>query len=321
MRAGRGWGVASTLLASTVLVSTALVSSVLAALAGVLSAASAPLSAAEREVPAAPALEVMSFNLRYADARPPNAWSERRPLVLALLRQRAPDLIGTQEGLYPQLLDIDAGLPQHDWIGLGRDGGSHGEFMAVFYRRDRLQPLEYDHFWLSDTPDAIGSRSWGNRIPRMATWVRFRDRRSGCELYVVNTHLDHETPAARRHAARLLIERIDGFEPGVPVLLAGDFNTGPGDAGAAVDGVHARLTGEGGFVDSWTAAGHDEPGFGSFHDYRGTAGAAGGARIDWILVRGGLDVLAASIDTFEQEGRYPSDHFPVGARIGPPRCR
>lgn len=279
-------------------------------------AAALPASAAE-----APTLRVMSFNLRYADERPPNAWSARLPLVLELLRRDTPDLVGTQEGLYRQLVDLDRGLPEHDWIGLGREGGSHGEFMAVFYRRDRLQPLEYDHFWLSDTPATIGSRSWGNRIPRMASWVRFRDLGSGCELYVVNTHLDHETADARRHGARLLLERIDGFEPGIPVLLTGDFNTGPGDAAAAVDGVHARLTGEGGFVDSWTAAGHDEPGFGSFHDYGGTAKAAGGARIDWILARGALGVRDAAIDTFARDGRYPSDHFPVSARVELPRCR
>ena len=60
--------------------------------------------------------------------------------------------MGTQEGLYHQIRQIDEDLSEMTWIGLGRQGGSHGEFMAVFYRPDRLEPLEFDHFWLSDTP-------------------------------------------------------------------------------------------------------------------------------------------------------------------------
>ncbi|MCF7220216.1 endonuclease/exonuclease/phosphatase family protein [Marilutibacter chinensis] len=266
------------------------------------------------------ALDVMTFNLRYAGTRPPNAWAERRPVVLELLRRRAPDLVGTQEGLYRQLIDIDEGLPEYEWIGLGRDGGSHGEFMAVFYRRDRLVPLEYDHFWLSDTPEAIGSRSWGNRFSRMATWVRFRDRQSGCELYALNTHLDHETPAARTKSAQLLVDRVSGFEPGIPVVLLGDFNaatTGP----EAADQVYATLTAEGAFVDTWNEAGQGEPAFGTFHDFGGTGNAAGGARIDWILTRGAFVTRSAGIDTFARDGQYPSDHFPVTARVETPRCR
>ena len=275
-------------------------------------------------LPAAPAvagdaprtLDVMTFNLRYADTRPPNAWAARRPRVLELLRRDTPDLIGTQEGLYPQLVDIDAGLPEHDWIGQGRDGGSHGEFMAVFYRRDRLVPLEYDHFWLSDTPGTVGSRSWGNRFSRMATWVRFRDRRSGCELYVVNTHFDHEVPAARANSAQLLLERVGRFEPGIPVVLLGDFN-----APAVADPVYRRLVADDAFVDTWRAAGRAEPAFGTFHDFGGTAKAEGGARIDWILTRGAIATRSAGIDTFARDGQYPSDHFPVTARIEPARCR
>src|SRR5689334_21412331 len=103
-------------------------------------------------------LKVMTFNLRYAQkgAQPPDAWAHRRPIMRECIRQTPPDVIGTQEGLYPQLKDFAADQPDYDWIGLGRDGGSKGEFMAVFYRRARLEPLEFDHFWLSDTPDVVG---------------------------------------------------------------------------------------------------------------------------------------------------------------------
>ena len=119
-----------------------------------------------------------------------------------------PDLIGTQEGLYPQIKDIAADQPAYDWIGLGRDGGSRGEFMAIFYRRDRFEPLEYEHFWLSDTPDVIASSTWGNGVRRMVTWAKFRDRTTGREFYFWNTHLDHEVQFAREKSAELIRQRI-----------------------------------------------------------------------------------------------------------------
>jgi endonuclease/exonuclease/phosphatase family metal-dependent hydrolase len=255
-------------------------------------------------------LEVMTFNLRYAHATPPNLWADRRPVVRELIERWAPDVIGTQEGLYSQIADIAADLGGYSWIGLGREGGSHGELMAVFYRTDRLAALEFDHFWLSDTPERIGSRSWGNRYPRMVTWVRFRDRERGREFYLVNTHLDHEVQLARERSAELILERLETFDPVLPVVLVGDFNADAGD-----NPVYQLLVGRGGFVDSWRAAGCAEPPFGTFHDFEGVDGAAGRARIDWILVGGAASILEAEILTFARDGQYPSDHFPVVARL------
>jgi len=89
---------------------------------------------------------IATYNLRYAGDAPPNAWPQRRPPLQALLDHYRPDLNGTQEGLYSQIKGIAADQPAYDWIGLGRDGGSRGEFMAIFGRRGRFEPLEYDHF-------------------------------------------------------------------------------------------------------------------------------------------------------------------------------
>ena len=91
-------------------------------------------------------LHVMSYNLRYASDTGPHSWPLRRPVLAELLRREQPTVLGTQEGLYPQLLDIAHDLPDHyDWIGLGRAGGSHDEFMAIFFDTLRLEPLEFDH--------------------------------------------------------------------------------------------------------------------------------------------------------------------------------
>lgn len=262
-------------------------------------------------------IAVMAFNLRYADTIPPNAWAARRAIVREVIARANPDLIGTQEGLYQQVKDLDADFPAYDWIGLGREGGSRGEFMAVFYRAGRFEPLEYDHYWLSATPDEIGSRSWGNTIPRMVTWVRFRDRVADRDFVLVNTHFDHQSQPARDSSAALIMRQSERWGPNVPVILTGDFNAAAGE-----NPVHALLTGAAGFTDTWMAAGGADT-LGTYHAYRGVDAARGVRRIDWILVRGPVTTLSTAILTDRHDGRYPSDHFPVVAtvRLDPPASR
>jgi endonuclease/exonuclease/phosphatase family metal-dependent hydrolase len=259
--------------------------------------------------PAGAELVIATYNLRYAGDLAPNAWPDRRPRVKALLDRYQPDVLGTQEGLYQQLREIAADQPAYDWIGLGRDGGSRGEFMAIFYRRDRLEPLEYDHFWLSDTPEVVASSTWGNGVRRMVTWARFRDRSTGREFYFWNTHLDHEVQAAREKAAELIRRRIAVLPADIPLFLVGDFN-----AVATANRAYDILAKESGLTDTWFAAGErrneDVNSFTGFGPLRHD-----GQRIDWILARGTLEVRATEAVTFRQDDQWPSDHLPIVAWV------
>jgi endonuclease/exonuclease/phosphatase family metal-dependent hydrolase len=194
------------------------------------------------------------------------------------------------------------------WIGLGRQGGSHDEFAAVFFRTARLDPLEYDHFWLSDTPEVIGSMTWGNKYRRMVTWVRFRDKRTQREFYLWNTHFDHEVQEARVKSAALIRTRVAQLDPALPVLLIGDFNA-DGDSNE----IHEQLVGDGFFRDTWTTAASRRGGLrGTFNGF-GTFPGLG--RIDWILVRGHVKVDEIDVVEFADGATFPSDHFPVVARL------
>ena len=256
------------------------------------------------------ALHVMSFNLRYASTAEPNSWAARRPVLAQLLRREQPTVLGTQEGLYGQLKDIQRDLPEHyDWIGVGRAGGSRDEFMAIYYDTRRLEPLEFDHYWLSGTPNVIGSKSWGNNVIRMVTWVRFADKRTGAEFVAVNTHFDHESENSRQRSAELVRDRINALAPGLPVVLTGDFNTAaPGTPTYDILMNGARLT------DTWPAAAERRtPLHGTFHGYRPLV--PNGSRIDWILTRGAKSIQAAAINTYSRGGQFPSDHLPVQALV------
>mgnify|MGYP001453132568 CR=1 FL=1 len=251
------------------------------------------------------ALTVMTYNLRYASSTPPNGWPERRPIMSELIRQLSPDVIGTQEGLYSQLMDLSGDLPEYDWIGLGREGGSRGEFMAVFYRKSRLEPLAYDHFWLSDTPEVMNSATWGNEFRRMVTWVRFRDRETGDDFYVFNTHFDHQSEVAREKSAELVRKRVASLNDNLPVLLLGDFN-----AVAGASRPYDVLTADGFLSDTWLVARTKQgDGINTFNNFK--PAVAGGQRIDWILTRGEMAVIRAEISTYSRNGQLPSDHFPV----------
>ena len=264
---------------------------------------------AQADQPAAAPMVVMTYNLRYASQTGPNAWPKRRPVAKALIQSVHPDLIGTQEGLYEQLKDLSADLPQYAWIGLGRDGGSRGEFMAVFYRTQRFEPLAFDHFWLSETPDRIASSSWNSACRRMVTWVEFLDRSSGQRFYFFNTHFDHRSQLARQQSAKLLWQRVEQLRTREPVILVGDFN-----AAAGHSQVYQTLVAPARFRDAWIEAPEKGRAIGTFHGFGGPAQASP-QRIDWILVRGPVEVERAEVVTFSQNGQYPSDHFPVVARL------
>jgi endonuclease/exonuclease/phosphatase family metal-dependent hydrolase len=269
---------------------------------GVLDALAGPAGSAD--------LDVMTFNLRYAHAVGPHPWASRRPVMRALLRVERPDLIGTQEGLAGQLRDIRADLGgSYDYVGTGREGGTRGEFTAIFYQATRLSPRQQGCYWLSDTPEVVGSNTWGGRCVRMVTWVRFVDQGTGREFYAVNTHLDHISEYARQRSAALIRDRVAAFDPALPTVLTGDFN-GPADAGSAV---YTTLVDRAGLVDTWTVAAHRGVEYGTCHNY---GPATPGGRIDWILVTPDIVVAAAVVNTYHGgTGGFASDHFPVQARI------
>lgn len=253
-------------------------------------------------------LTVMTFNLRYASYQGANAWPQRRPVTKSLIEQTRPDMIGTQEGVYQQIKDIAADLPEYDWIGTGRDSGSRGEFMAVFFRRDRFEPLEYDHYWLSDTPNVVASSTWGNSNRRMVTWVKFRDRPTKRDFYFINTHFDHQIQEAREKSAALVLDRVARLKTRLPVILVGDFN-----AVAGRNKAYDTLVNDAEFKDSWLVAKERGPEINTFHNYGGPR--PGSDRIDWILLRGPVDCLSTEVVAFQLAGQYPSDHFPVLARL------
>ncbi|MFE6647067.1 endonuclease/exonuclease/phosphatase family protein [Nocardioides sp. NPDC057772] len=259
----------------------------------------------------APDLHVMSFNIRYdregTQPGQPDYWPERKPLVTAFVELEKPTILGVQEAEFNQLGALEAGLgPKYRMLGFGRDGGAAGEYSSIFYDASRLEALWWDQFWLSDTPDLIGSATWGNTVTRIVTWVRFRDLATGTEFLHVNSHFDHQSENARVRSAEVVRSLI--ADTGLPAVFTADVN-----AAAEASAPYSVLVTDGGLTDTWLAGKQLTPRFGTFPNY-GTPSPTGN-RIDWILTTPGVTVKAAAINTWTQDGRWPSDHTPVQALV------
>jgi len=250
-------------------------------------------------------LRVVSFNLRYATADDGDqSWPHRKAVQFQTVRGSQAHLVGTQEGLHEQLLEIASACPGYDWIGKSRRGSQEDEFNAIFYAREAVKPLKTGDFWLSERPDEPGSSSWGSSLPRMACWTLSRWKEE--TFLFANCHLDHVSEEARRKGAALLLERCRDLAEGFPVVLTGDFNALPGSE------TYRILCGSSSYLkDALLAAERAEGPRETFHAFTGK----GRGRIDWILVSRELHVGRMITVAKEEAGVYPSDHFPIQADL------
>jgi endonuclease/exonuclease/phosphatase family metal-dependent hydrolase/pectate lyase len=264
---------------------------------------------------AAEPVRVMSFNIRYGTAKDgDNHWDKRKEFLAETVATFDPDLLGTQETLAFQRDFLAEKMKGFEHVAAGRDDGKEtGEMAALFFRRARFERTAEGHFWLSHTPDVPGSKGWDAALPRIATWVKLKDRKNPSEKPVLflNTHFDHMGKTARAESATLIRKRIAEIGDGCRWVVTGDFNAGEGS------GPYQSLFGVAGetpspIVDTFRVAvperGKAE---GTFNGFK--PASTGGERIDWIGCSRDWDVRLAAIDRMAKAGRTPSDHFPVTA--------
>jgi endonuclease/exonuclease/phosphatase family metal-dependent hydrolase len=260
-------------------------------------------------------IRVVSYNIRLDTPDDgTNAWTHRKDRVAGLLQYHQADIIGLQEALRHQIAYLKEELEDFDWYGVGReDGLSKGEFVPIFYRADRFERLRIGTFWLSESPDSVGSVGWDAALPRIATWVLLRDRSTDSITLFVNTHFDHIGEEARLESARLLREQVGYLAKQVPVVVMGDFNATPEsppyEALTAVEPAAGPILID---LDRVSATDHYGPHetWSSF-----SVGSEDVARIDYIFGSPGIRVRRSAVLSDQWHGTYPSDHLPVLVEI------
>lgn len=244
---------------------------------------------------------VMTFNLRMNTSDDgENAWPYRKDKAAQVIKDHEPLLIGIQEGFHSMLVDIEAAVPHYAIIGEGREGGKKDEYSAILYDKDKLDLIEHDQFWLSETPEVVGSSSWESACPRICTWARFKlkDDQSQ-EILAFNTHLDHVSQEAREKGIELILEKAKkDIAANVPVILTGDFNVEP--TNPVVNQIE-----EAGLLRIKTEGR-------TFHNFKG---GREGEPIDYIFTSKAIQVKESEVERAAFDGVYPSDHYPVVARL------
>ena len=180
--------------------------------------------------------------------------------------------------------------------------------MEILYRKAVLAPLETGNYWLSETPDVPGSKSWNSSNVRMVTWARFYHYPTRERFFHFNTHFDHRSEDARKQAAVMLAQDVLHRASGERAIVTGDFNA------IAMSSDPWNTLIDAGLKDCWQVAAETK---GPEVTWSGFAAPdmRRKRRIDWILLFGDIQCALAETVTFNRDGRYPSDHYPVFSRI------
>lgn len=259
-------------------------------------------------------INVMTYNIRYDDNREDeNAWENRKKIISETIQFHKVGIAGLQEALKHQIDDLKKLLHGYEWFGVGReDGIEKGEFNPIFFLEDKYQILEKSTFWLSETPGKPGIIAWDAACPRIVTWGKFKDKRTGIIFYIFNTHFDHIGETARVKSAELLVEKIEEVAGEFPVILTGDFNCTVNSRPYEI--LYSGRGDISGVINTQMLSGSDH--YGSTGTYnRFSHDLRPGHAIDFIFVRNIREVLRHGVFSNRWDGEFGSDHWPVLTEI------
>lgn len=248
---------------------------------------------------------VATYNVLYEGAGcPHHTWEDRREGVRSELRRLDPDVVALQELWENQLRDLESGLPGFSVVAAD-EGQKH---TAIAYRSDRFELLNGDTFWLAPTGTPPGVPAWDAAYQRRVTQATLLDRGADWQFSVISLHLDNEGETARKAGITHVRDRLDEQ---VPAVVAGDFNSQPGDPGyqraVARSPGRRQLTDTAAVADTVNGPDATFVGFGRDHESR---------NIDHILVTGEWCVTRRQTAVPPPEYPVqPSDHRPVFADL------
>ena len=247
-------------------------------------------------------LRVMSFNIRNDCDKGTESWTSRLDNFVALVKNASPDLMGFQEVMPNQYIDLIGHFSEYASAGIGRDDGvDSGEYAAVFYRKNRFSLIESNSFWLSETPDKP-SMGWDAVCIRICTYVKLYDNQTKKEFMHFNTHLDHVGQTAMLEGAKLI--RKNMLEKKIPAFVTGDFNI---QEKSAPYNIMTQI----GLSDAKYTA-KSTMNHGTFHGYRPSETIRDDSPIDYLFYTDGdFDALTYEVHVNGSEGAYTSDHYPV----------
>ncbi|MFN8287588.1 MAG: endonuclease/exonuclease/phosphatase family protein [Chitinophagales bacterium] len=262
-------------------------------------------------LPAQDTLQVMTYNIRNCHAQDgPNKWDKRKQKVFTLIKNHNPDVLGMQEVLLHQLKGLRAALKEYDYVGVGRnDGKTKGEYSPVFYRTEKFTLVRSGTFWLSETPNVPGSKSWDAALTRICTWAVLVTKTKGDTVVVLNTHFDHRGVTARENSMSIIARQLKALAPKAYYIISGDFNCTPDSKAYAI--LKQQLPDA---QDTYVTA-QNRKTTEINTDYGFNVSNKKGSKIDYIFCDPNATVSSCEIVADNDGKFYPSDHLPFFTTI------
>ena len=122
-------------------------------------------------------MKLVTFNIRCDFGQDgENNFEYRKDLILKKIAQEKPDMICFQEVLPHIAKWLKENLTEYYVIGCGRSPELRDEQVSIAYRKDRLNLMEMQSYWLSETPYVPASRYAEQSIcPRICNEALFED--------------------------------------------------------------------------------------------------------------------------------------------------
>jgi len=126
--------------------------------------------------------------------------------------------------------------------------------------------------------------------------------------------MDDGSRKAREKGIQLIMNHLNQRVKSNPFIIMGDFNASEDSEVIAYLKGTSTLTPKSPIkaVDSFRVLHPERKDVGT---YNGFTGQSEGPKIDYIMVSPVMKIIEASILKSNWDGRYPSDHFPVTARL------
>ena len=249
-------------------------------------------------------ITVMSANVRTWSPTDvlKKSWFYRADLLVKNIADNSPDIIGFQEVTpmhYSYLCEV---LKGYDNVIEYRDDSPLHEACPVFYNTSRFELADKGSFWLSETPEVM-SKDWGAACYRICSYVILKDKDTGKELVVFNTHLDHISDEARINGINVVLDKIKQFG-GLPSIIMGDFNA---DESSETYAAATEL-----FLDAKYQTENTMKGA----TYQQWGKKLDDENIDYFMIsKTGITVNEYKIVDTTYDGVYPSDHFSIVLKI------
>lgn len=240
-------------------------------------------------------LKVISFNIRCCDDKNGHSISERAPRLFKVTSPYDADIIGFQEYRPQWEAHIEKFYgDKYDMFLKYRNETVDIEASPILWKRDKFTLIKSGFFWLSDTPE-IESRGWDElyNCYRICLYVILKDKQSGKEFTVMNTHFGFGDKG-QTDSAKLIYEYSKKISEN-PTFVVGDFNMTPKMAG------YAEMTKH--FADANISGDLST----TYHGYKPET--ITDQHIDHCFVNKNVTPIKQEIIKSTVNGFFPSDHY------------